>query len=111
MSKSKLDIIFEESLNFSKNLIIGGLSGSLTKTVVAPLERIKIVLQIQDSSKQIPKEQRYIGIIDCAIRIYKEQGFLSFWRGNWTNSFVRYFPTQALGFAFDDRIRLMLINK
>lgn len=100
----------EKWINFGKDLLYGGLSGSITKTIVAPLERIKIILQVQDSSKQILKEQKYKGIIDCAVRVYKEQGFLSFWRGNWTNSFVRYFPTQALGFAFDDNIRQMLIK-
>lgn len=41
------------------------------------------------------------GIIDCFIRIPKEQGFLSFWRGNLANV-IRYFPTQALNFAFKD---------
>ena len=80
---------------FGINLLYGGLSGSITKTLVAPLERIKIVLQVQDSSKQvkkknnfknivkIDKQQRYKGIMDCGVRMYREQGFLSFWRGNW----------------------------
>jgi solute carrier family 25 (mitochondrial adenine nucleotide translocator), member 4/5/6/31 len=40
-------------LDFAKNLMYGGISGSFTKTIVAPLERIKIVLQVQDSSKQV----------------------------------------------------------
>jgi solute carrier family 25 (mitochondrial adenine nucleotide translocator), member 4/5/6/31 len=42
-------------LDFAKNLMYGGISGSFTKTIVAPLERIKIVLQVQDSSKQVFK--------------------------------------------------------
>ena len=37
-------------------------------------------------------------------RVQKEQGFLSFWRGNVVNV-VRYFPTQALNFAFKDTIK------
>lgn len=41
------------------------------------------------------------GIIDAFIRIPKDQGFLSFWRGNLANV-IRYFPTQALNFAFKD---------
>lgn len=43
----------------------------------------------------------FVGIVDCLIRIPKEQGFLSFWRGNFANV-IRYFPTQALNFAFKD---------
>lgn len=40
-------------------------------------------------------------MIDCFVRIPKEQGFASFWRGNMANV-IRYFPTQALNFAFKD---------
>lgn len=87
-------------LDFLTNLFFGGLSGSLTKTLVAPLERIKIVLQLQDVSLQISKEKKYKGIIDCGIRIYREQGILSFWRGNWTNSFVRYVSIKDIIFLF-----------
>ena len=46
-------------------------------------------------------EDRYKGIGDCFSRVYKEQGFVSFWRGNLANV-LRYFPTQALNFAFKD---------
>jgi len=35
------------------------------------------------------------------MRVNKEQGFNSFWRGNLANV-VRYFPTQALNFSFKD---------
>jgi solute carrier family 25 (mitochondrial adenine nucleotide translocator), member 4/5/6/31 len=35
------------------------------------------------------------------VRVNKEQGFASFWRGNLANV-IRYFPTQALNFAFKD---------
>ena len=38
--------------------------------------RVKILLQIQDSHKHIPKDQQYKGIVDCFGRIYREQGNL-----------------------------------
>jgi len=50
---------------------------------------------------------KYTGINDCFLRVYKEQGALSFWRGNWVNC-VRYFPTQALNFAFKDFFKYYL---
>lgn len=40
-------------------------------------------------------------MVDCFVRIPKEQGFSAFWRGNLANV-IRYFPTQALNFAFKD---------
>ena len=87
------------SKDFVLDFVAGGISAAVSKTVVAPLERVKIILQIQDAHKHIAKDQQYKGVVDCFARIHKEQGFLSFWRGNVVNV-VRYFPTQALNFAF-----------
>ena len=42
-----------------------------------------------------------LGIVDAFVRIPKEQGMTAFWRGNLANV-IRYFPTQALNFAFKD---------
>ena len=91
------------------DFIAGGISAAVSKTVVAPLERVKIILQIQDAHKHIPKDQRYNGIVDCFKRVNAEQGFLSFWRGNVVNV-VRYFPTQALNFAFKDTYKKMFME-
>ncbi|EEF43125.1 ADP,ATP carrier protein, putative [Ricinus communis] len=41
----------------------------------------------------------YMGVRDCFKRIFREEGVLSFWRGNQANV-IRYFPTQAFNFAF-----------
>ena len=84
-------------------------AAAVSKTVVAPLERVKILLQIQDAQKFIAKEERYKGIVDCFSRVHKEQGFLSFWRGNVVNV-VRYFPTQALNFAFKDTYKKLFMD-
>ena len=46
----------------------------------------------------------YKSILDAFKRIPREEGFLSFWRGNWTNV-LRYFPTQALNFSLKDLYR------
>jgi len=43
----------------------------------------------------------YKGIGECFGRVIKEEGVLSLWRGNLANV-IRYFPTQALNFAFKD---------
>ncbi len=94
---------------FVVDFIAGGISAAVSKTVVAPLERVKILLQIQDAQKTIAKDQRYKGIVDCFARVYREQGFLSYWRGNVVNV-VRYFPTQALNFAFKDTYKQMFMS-
>jgi len=90
-----------DPLSFAKDFIAGGVSAAVSKTAVAPIERVKLLLQVQHVSKQIAADQRYKGIVDAFVRIPKEQGFMSFWRGNLANV-IRYFPTQALNFAFKD---------
>jgi solute carrier family 25 (adenine nucleotide translocator) protein 4/5/6/31 len=88
---------------FAVNFILGGVSAAVTKTVVAPIERVKLLLQLQDANRQIAADKKYKGIVDCFVRVNSEQGFTSFWRGNLVNV-IRYFPTQALNFAFKDSI-------
>lgn len=87
--------------NFMLDFMIGGVSAAVSKTLVAPIERVKLLLQVQDSNKNIAVDKRYKGIGDCFSRVASEQGIASFWRGN-TANVIRYFPTQALNFACKD---------
>jgi solute carrier family 25 (adenine nucleotide translocator) protein 4/5/6/31 len=94
--------------SFVMDLAAGGTAGALSKTAVAPIERVKLLLQTQDSNPRIKSGEipRYTGIGNCFVRVTREQGFASFWRGNMANV-VRYFPTQAFNFAFKDTIKAL----
>lgn len=113
---------------FLTDLASGGTAAAVSKTAVAPIERVKLLLQVlplysfiftvvhldwylkvQDASAHITKDQRYKGIIDVLVRVPKEQGFLAFWRGNLANV-IRYFPTQALNFAFKDTYKRIFME-
>lgn len=87
--------------NFLVDFMLGGVSAAVSKTMVAPIERVKMLLQVQDNIKGMDPANKYKGIGDCFYRVNKEQGFASFWRGNMANV-IRYFPTQALNFACKD---------
>uniref|UniRef100_A0A8D0C322 ADP/ATP translocase n=1 Tax=Salvator merianae TaxID=96440 RepID=A0A8D0C322_SALMN len=100
---------FFDPVSFGKDLLIGGVAAAISKTAVAPIERVKLLLQVQASSKQIRADKQYKGMIDCFVRIPQEQGFLSFWRGNLANV-IRYFPTQALNFAFKDKYKQIFMS-
>ncbi|CAH1100065.1 unnamed protein product [Psylliodes chrysocephalus] len=91
--------MLSDSENFVKDLIAGGISAAIGKTTIAPIERVKLILQLQAVNKQVAHDKVYKGIIDALVRIPREQGFLSYWRGNFTN-IIMYFPTQSLNFAF-----------
>ena len=93
--------------NFLVDFFIGGVSAAVSKTVVAPIERVKLLLQVQDANPNMSADQKYNGIGDCFSRVMKEQGFAAFWRGNLANV-IRYFPTQALNFACKDTYKKWL---
>lgn len=80
--------------NFIKDFLVGGISAAVSKTAVAPIERVKLLLQTQDANKKIQsgEAKRYTGILDCFSRVMKEEGLVAFWRGNFANV-LRYFPT------------------
>nr|XP_021520567.1 ADP/ATP translocase 4 isoform X1 [Meriones unguiculatus] len=98
-----------DPVSFAKDLLAGGVAAAVSKTAVAPIERVKLLLQVQASSKQISPEKRYKGMVDCLVRIPREQGFFSYWRGNLANV-IRYFPTQALNFAFKDKYKQIFMS-
>ena len=70
------------------------------------VERVKLLLQAQNDSTTIAVDKRYKGIMDVLRRVPQEQGVAALWRGNMANV-LRYFPTQALNFAFKVRCALL----
>lgn len=50
-----------EARAFVKDFMAGGVSAAVSKTAVAPIERVKLLLQVQHSSKQIKADKRYKG--------------------------------------------------
>lgn len=97
--------------NFPKDLMLGALMGGVAHTIVAPVERAKLLLQTQDSNMVVidGKHTRYKGLLDCIMRIAKNEGVLSLWRGN-VSSVLRYYPSLAINFAFKDFYRVLLTS-
>jgi len=91
---------------FMTDLAVGGVSGAVAKTLMAPIERVKILMQTQDSNPKIlsGEEKRYSSLVDCFKRVQAEQGMNAFWRGNLVNC-LRYAPQQGSALAFNDTIR------
>jgi len=85
--------------------LLSGIAAVTSKTISAPIERIKMVVQNQDEMvKQGRLEKQFKGIIDCTNWILKNEGVAAFWRSNFTNC-IRYFPTQALNFSFKGQVK------
>ena len=96
----------------ASDLIIGGSIGAVAKTIMAPVERVKLLLQTMDSNPDVVsgKVKRYDGIGDCFRRVHSEQGIRAFWRGNLVNC-LRYAPQQGSALAFNDFLNENLFPK
>jgi len=95
----------KSELGFFEEFMVGGVAAGISKTASAPIERVKLLVQNQDEMiKQGRLDKPYKGVLDCTRRVHADEGFAAFWRGNWANV-LRYFPTQALNFAFRDTFK------
>jgi len=94
-----------KKLGFYEDFLIGGVSAGVSKTVAAPIERIKLLVQNQDEMIKTGRlKEPYKGIGDCFKRVIADEGVISLWRGNLANV-LRYFPTQALNLAFKEQFK------
>ncbi|KAG6476045.1 ADP,ATP carrier protein-like [Zingiber officinale] len=92
---------------FLIDFLMGGVSAAISKSAAAPIERVKLLVQNQDELIKAGRlSEPYKGIADCFSRTAREEGVLALWRGNTVNV-IRYFPTQALNFAFKDHFKRM----
>lgn len=93
-------------------LFAGGFSGIVTKTSTAPLERVKILLQLQGmalkqrqpAASTAPPALKYRGIWHTLMTTLQEEGLRGWFKGNGANV-VRVIPVYALKFAFNDTFK------
>jgi solute carrier family 25 (mitochondrial phosphate transporter), member 23/24/25/41 len=77
----------------STSFIAGGVAGAVSRTIVSPLERMKILFQIQG-----PGTASYTGVWSTLAKMWREEGWRGFMRGNGTNC-IRIIPYSACQFA------------
>merc|ERR1719247_227346 len=80
------------------DMVLGGVSGAIVKTAMAPVERVKLLLQTQDSNPKVISGEiaKYTGIMDCFQRVSAEQGTSAFWRGNTVNCILKTVKTGGI---------------
>ena len=88
----------DRTVEAGKQLICGGMAGSIAKTLTAPLSRLTILFQVHSlvtTKKYAPKYADSVS--EGALKIMKRGGVLSFWKGNGT-SVLHRFPFSAINF-------------
>ncbi|KAI0779851.1 mitochondrial carrier [Fomes fomentarius] len=88
------------SPQLSSYFIAGGIAGAASRTVVSPLERLKIIQQIQPLSS----DRQYKGVWSSLVRMWREEGFKGYMRGNGINC-LRIIPYSAVQFTTYEQLK------
>jgi solute carrier family 25 phosphate transporter 23/24/25/41 len=95
-SRSEFSIQFRDTI--SQPIVAafcgGGVAGAVSRTVVSPLERLKILMQVQSAGR----EAYQLSVGQALGKMWKEEGWRGFMRGNGTNC-IRIVPYSAVQFS------------
>lgn len=93
-----------------KMMVAGGTAGTLAKTATAPLSRLTILYQVHNVARSGGHFKSYEmnqSMMNVVKDITRQEGVLSFWRGNLT-AVIHRFPYSAVNFAMYDIVRKIL---
>lgn len=84
----------------SRYLIAGGVAGATSRTATAPLDRLKVILQVQTTQARI---------MPAVKAIWREGGLLGFFRGNGLNV-LKVAPESAIRFYSYEMLKSFIVN-
>uniref|UniRef100_A0A7S0MXV0 ADP,ATP carrier protein n=1 Tax=Pyramimonas obovata TaxID=1411642 RepID=A0A7S0MXV0_9CHLO len=97
-------------LEANKMVAAGGAAGAMARTASAPLDRIKLLFQVQAVSTSGVKSDAYTGVWQSFRKIYAEEGLLAFWKGNGTN-LIRIVPYSSTQLSANDFYKRLLAGE
>lgn len=100
VNKRGIRVTRRGALNTSKHLWAGAIAAMVSRTFVAPLERLKLEYIVRG-------EQR--NIVELVKKIASTQGLRGFWKGNLVN-ILRTAPFKAVNFCAYDTYRKQLLR-
>lgn len=92
-------------IDSTASLIAGGVAGAVSRTIVSPFERAKILLQLQGAEAQ----KAYRGMFPTIWKMYKDEGWRGWYRGNLLNC-IRIVPYSAVQFGVFEEVKLLLLK-
>eukprot|EP00252_Welwitschia_mirabilis_P002046 TRINITY_DN11990_c0_g1_i1.p1 TRINITY_DN11990_c0_g1~~TRINITY_DN11990_c0_g1_i1.p1 ORF type:complete len:507 (+),score=83.05 TRINITY_DN11990_c0_g1_i1:597-2117(+) len=87
-------------IHASKYLIAGGVAGAISRTATAPLDRLKVLLQVETSKAEV---------LPAIRKIFCEDGVLGFFRGNGINV-LKVAPESAIKFFAYEMMKDFVVN-
>ena len=107
--KGLVDRMYAVALG-SRQAAAGGMAGIIARTASAPLDRIKLLFQVQAMEGAGVSGTAYTGVGQAFLKIYREEGILAFWKGNGVNV-IRVAPYAAAQLSSNDFYKKMLGGK
>ena len=65
---------------FLKAVMAGGTAAGISRTLMAPIDRVRLLLEYQRLGAQ-----QYNGFIDCLVKVVQQQGVKTLWFRNYRN--------------------------
>ncbi|XP_027232971.1 calcium-binding mitochondrial carrier protein SCaMC-2-B isoform X3 [Penaeus vannamei] len=98
------DFSLEEWLSgkWWRHLVAGGVAGMVSRTCTAPLDRLKVFLQVHGA-------KQFHSLSNCFKYMLQEGGVKSLWRGNGINV-LKIAPESALKFAAYEQAKRMVLQ-
>ncbi|XP_014491129.1 calcium-binding mitochondrial carrier protein SCaMC-2-B-like [Vigna radiata var. radiata] len=87
-------------INATRYLIAGGVAGATSRTATAPLDRLKVVMQVQTTRAHI---------MPAIKAIWREGGLLGFFRGNGLNV-LKVAPESAIRFYSYEMLKTFIVR-
>ncbi|KAJ2725735.1 coenzyme A transporter [Coemansia sp. Benny D115] len=89
-----------------QTLVIGGIAGCTAKTVVAPLDRVKILFQTHNA-RFVKYAGTHFGLFRASAAIYREYGVRGLFQGH-SMQLARIFPYAAIKFMSYEQLKIAL---
>mmetsp|Transcript_22067 Transcript_22067/g.36820 ORF Transcript_22067/g.36820 Transcript_22067/m.36820 type:complete len:335 (-) Transcript_22067:248-1252(-) len=102
--------LLQKFFEANKMVAAGGTAGALARTASAPLDRIKLLFQVQAVSTSGVKADAYTGVLQSFRKIYAEEGLMAFWKGNGTN-LIRIVPYSSAQLSANDFYKRTLASE
>lgn len=90
--------------------VAGGAAGAASRTVVSPLERLKIIMQVQPKTVEQGNRGAYSGVIAGLRKMWQEEGLKGYMRGNGINC-LRIAPYSAVQFSTYEILKVYLMGE
>ena len=92
-------------MEICKSLVAGGIAGGVSRTAVAPLERLKILQQVAGSTTTA-----YNGVLTGLTHIMRTEGMVGMFKGNGANC-IRIVPNSASKFLAYETLESWLLSR